>query len=473
MNLNKTLFSALTKSIRNIPLRFGEGGNPPNRPKFLSEQGSLYIEAAVLLPVFFLIVFGTAEIGNYYVQRGSITNVAQSIAMAIQQKPDITAQEMYEFQKSLSGGATPFEEVKVADKSLYKLTSPCSVKDCGVQGLDIRIRADVAPVKETSVKDFAPSDWSNPHVKKLAGKHNLTWPNNNTPWHKDPSQDPSDDGKAYYVGVRVTWANRPLLKSLKFASVPMSQYAAVMVKPPIIPAARKVEITPYLLTNVSGCHYHNWNSGGWAYFEKGVARGNCTGPGTTIQSTYASDTSWSVFSKSPDDICIENGFAGSDSSCSGFHPAHGTNYIGSIMSNDSMLIDGKQTWAITCTFGDPAYHTPSHINCLGIADASKLPPQKCPTGQVMSGVTAAGKPICQAQAKPQTAPAKHTSHDHCYLSGWFGGKQAGVNGVVERACNNGYYMAGLIHQNDAGAIGHNNHDEAFQIKCCRAFVPAG
>lgn len=69
-----------------------------------SERGTLWIEAAFLMPVMITLALGTAELGSYYVQRSAIANIAQNIATAVQVKPDITAQEMYEYQKSLGGG---------------------------------------------------------------------------------------------------------------------------------------------------------------------------------------------------------------------------------------------------------------------------------------------------------------------------------------------------------------------------------
>lgn len=212
----------------------------PRRGAFSSAAGSLFVEAAITLPVVFIALLGTIEVLNLYVQRASIVNVANSIAMAIQQKPNITAQEMYEFQKSLGGGLTPFAEVNVSDGLPYTGTTPCSAKDCRVAGLEIRIGGSANPVKEHEIRDLAPSDWSTPHVGKKAGNNiwgssrgegNPAWPNSSSPFVADPNQDGADDGQPYYVGVRVAWKNRPVFNTPWFASVAMTQFAGVLVKP--------------------------------------------------------------------------------------------------------------------------------------------------------------------------------------------------------------------------------------------------
>lgn len=214
------------------------GHDREKRGNRLAESGLLWIEAAFLVPIMFAIVFGTAEVGNFFVQRGSMTNVAQSLAMAIQQKPDITAQELYEFQKSLGGGATPFFEVKKSDGSPYvDPTVKCSASDCRIAGLEVKIDSEPSPVTSNTVSAVTHSDWSSPHVEKLAGRRNSEWPHSSSPWKTDPNQDASDDGNPYYVGVRVSWKNRPLLQSLGFAEVTTSQFAGVLVKPVQLPSS--------------------------------------------------------------------------------------------------------------------------------------------------------------------------------------------------------------------------------------------
>lgn len=205
-----------------------------------SEKGTLWLEAAVLTPIMLMIVVGTAEIGNFFVQRTSVTNMAHAIAMAIQQKPDITAEKMYQFQKSLGGVGTPFNEVRIKDGSRYAGNAPCSVKDCRIEGLEIRIGAAARPVHEPDIRTLVPSDWSNPRVGKKVGaniwgtggfKGNASWPNSSAPFEADPDQDPSDDSLNYYVGVRLAWQNRPLFRSLGFAAITTVQFAGVTIKP--------------------------------------------------------------------------------------------------------------------------------------------------------------------------------------------------------------------------------------------------
>lgn len=220
-------------------LRAGEteANKPRMRRSFTGASGSLFIEAAIITPIAFVGLLGAIEIMNVYLQRGSVINVANSIAMAIQQNPDITAQEMYEFQKSLGGGVTPFKEVKISDGSPYTGTSPCSVADCRVTGLDIRIGASTTPVQEPDIRNLAPSDWSSPNVGKLPGQANPAWPNAVSPLKADPNQSAADDANAYYVGVRVAWQNRPVFTRLGFASVTTTQFAGVVVKPPALQGA--------------------------------------------------------------------------------------------------------------------------------------------------------------------------------------------------------------------------------------------
>lgn len=224
-------------SVKNLLCKLRGGETAANKPRtrrsLVSASGSLFIEAAIIAPVAFVGLLGAIEVMNLYLQRGSVINVANSIAMAIQQNPDITAQEMYEFQKSLGGGVTPFKEIKISDGSPYTRTTPCSVRDCRVAGLDIRIGASTTPVKEPDIRNLAPSDWSSPHVGKLAGRENPAWPNAASPLKADPNQSAADDANAYYVGVRVAWQNRPIFTRLGFGSVTTTQFAGVVVKPPV------------------------------------------------------------------------------------------------------------------------------------------------------------------------------------------------------------------------------------------------
>lgn len=215
------------------------GSKPRGKRSYSSAAGSLFLEAAIITPVAFFALLGTAEVLNIYVQRGNVGHVANSIATAIQQKPDITAQEMYEFIKSLGGGVTPFAEVKISDGSPYNGTTPCSVKDCRIKGLEVRIGSSATPVKEPTIRSLAPSDWSSPRIQKKGGENiwgspvgegNPTWPNSASPFVADPNQDTADDFLPYYVGVRVVWQNRPVFKTLGFASMTMTQFAGVLVK---------------------------------------------------------------------------------------------------------------------------------------------------------------------------------------------------------------------------------------------------
>lgn len=185
------------------------------------------------------ITVGTAEIGNFYLQRTHIANIAHSVAMAIQQNPNITAQKLYEFQKTLGGVLTPFTEVRKSDGSLYTGTTPCSLRDCEVDGLKVKILSGTAPVARSAVVQATESDWSNPRIGKLSGESNRNsrWPRSNTPWEIYPAQDTADDGKRYFVGVAVDWTAAPMFSLLRFSPMfgpaGVKQFAGAVVKPAI------------------------------------------------------------------------------------------------------------------------------------------------------------------------------------------------------------------------------------------------
>lgn len=100
-----------------------------------------------------LVLLGTAEIGNFYLQRASFGNLAHSIATAIQENPIITAQELYKFQKGY-GSLMGLKEVKKSDGSASTDAAvECSVKDCRLEGLEVNIIAKGQPVHQSSIAE--------------------------------------------------------------------------------------------------------------------------------------------------------------------------------------------------------------------------------------------------------------------------------------------------------------------------------
>lgn len=205
-----------------------------------SSRGALWVEAAFLLPIMVGVAVGTAEIGNVYLQRTNVANMAHSIAMAIQQNPEISAEQLYTFQKNLVGGILVMREVKRQDQTPYTDESnPCSVADCQIAGLEIKALADKGPVARGAIKNAISasndSDWSSPFVTKIKGDKNTVWPHASSPWKIDPEQDVNDDGSPYYIGVEVAWTAKPMFSMLKSASMfadgGVKQFASAVIRP--------------------------------------------------------------------------------------------------------------------------------------------------------------------------------------------------------------------------------------------------
>jgi hypothetical protein len=238
MNAAGKLFLIIGKLRRQTNPRNISANNPSQRRSgehaTRSSRGSLWVEAAFSTPVLATALVGTAEVGSFYLQRVSIATFAHSVAMTIQQNPNITAQELYEFQKTLGGGGTPFKEVKKSDGSSYSGTTSCSMTDCKVDGLSVKALSGVAPVTRSSVVEVSESDWSNPRVGKLSVR-NSSWPNSTSPWATDPAQDTADDGNPYYVGVLVEWTAKPISTLMRstpmFGSAGVKQFAGTSVRP--------------------------------------------------------------------------------------------------------------------------------------------------------------------------------------------------------------------------------------------------
>jgi len=185
----------------------------------VSQKGIVWLEAVITTPIMLSFILGMAEIGNFYVQRSTVVNAAHSIAMAIQQNPNMTAEEMYQFRKGLGGGIIPLKEVGIKDRLPYEGKTPCSVKDCELLGLETSFISSSSPVKASDILTLSAStqnnDWSNPNIEKLKLVKDENWPNSASQWKVDPNQSREDDANPYYVGVRVAWANNPLFKSLR------------------------------------------------------------------------------------------------------------------------------------------------------------------------------------------------------------------------------------------------------------------
>lgn len=160
--------------------------------------------------------------------------------MAVQQDPNMTAQRMYSFQKSLGSiGSVSFSERRYDGAALG---NSCSVADCHIDGLEIHIASGASPLTAASVKGTVPSDWSDPRIGKLQGSNrwgvgslqeNPSWPKSASPFLADPNQDTSDDGRPYYVGVTTTWNYRSLTRFLGLDSKKITQFAQVAVNPSI------------------------------------------------------------------------------------------------------------------------------------------------------------------------------------------------------------------------------------------------
>ena len=170
------LITHLTRCLGSLTARQKRVNRLPRRGSLLSASGSLFIEAAIIMPVALAGFMGAVEVLNIQVQRGSVMNAAHSIAMAIQQNPQITAQEMDEFQKSLGGGLT-------------------------------RIGASTTPIKESTVGNS--NSWSNP-------------------WLSDG--DPANDRNPYYVWVHLEWMVKPLFASFLSSGFKVRQFTTVVVK---------------------------------------------------------------------------------------------------------------------------------------------------------------------------------------------------------------------------------------------------
>lgn len=149
-----------------------------SRPPAKDAAGSLFLEAAILLPAFLVGVLGMAELARFHLQKTSIENRAHSIAMTIQSDPSISSSDLYDHIKSLGGGVTPFveETMPAAKAHAYCRAGGASEKTC-IKNLTVNVT--------TSEK---------PSSARPAG---FSW------------QSPKEGLESWYVNVASDWSYKP------------------------------------------------------------------------------------------------------------------------------------------------------------------------------------------------------------------------------------------------------------------------
>lgn len=96
MSVKFNWLERLTKRNRKVP------GSILNETCRRRDQGLLFIEAALLIPVALAFLLGVAEVGNWYLQGLRLSNLAQNLATGVQQSPSLSNYDMYRLTVSSS-----------------------------------------------------------------------------------------------------------------------------------------------------------------------------------------------------------------------------------------------------------------------------------------------------------------------------------------------------------------------------------
>lgn len=127
-----------------------------------------------------------------------------------------------------------------------------------------------------------------------------------------------------------------------------------------------VDVTPEVDTSVNGCyclHLDNSCSGTGIHYTNGISDAYCVPVSGLILTPLNDFSRHSIMKIPPESICQKYGYATAGTSCKIDVPSTGVEGLGSIMSNNYIMIGSTRRWATSCQIGNGIHIVPKRILC--------------------------------------------------------------------------------------------------------------